>query len=278
VVFTNLGRDHLDFHETEEAYFRAKAMLFEPERAAVAVVNADDSHGKLLLDAARLPTRPFTSADASDVEVGTRETRFRWRGVQVRLGLGGSFNVSNALAAATAAAELGIDPSTIAEGLASAPPVAGRFEVVDVGMPFTVVVDYAHTPDALDQVLREARRLTGHGVLVVFGCGGERDHSKRPMMGEIASRLADLAFLTDDNPRGEDPTSIIDEVRAGVRDQSRLVVERDRRAAIASALERAQPGDIVVIAGKGHETVQLIGTRVIPFDDREVAREIAGAR
>jgi UDP-N-acetylmuramoyl-L-alanyl-D-glutamate--2,6-diaminopimelate ligase len=279
-VFTNLGRDHLDFHRTEEAYFRAKARLFEPERCARAVVNRDDAHGRLLLDAARVPTVAYSLGDASDVAVGAAGSTFTWAGQRVELRVGGMFNVSNALAAATAARELGIDAATIAAGLSSAPPVPGRFEPVDAGQAFTVVVDYAHTPDGLEQVLRAARAaVSGRDrgrVLVVFGCGGDRDRSKRPVMGDVAVRLADRAWLTSDNPRSEDPLAIIDEVVTGVRDadRDRLVVEPDRRAAIASAVRDALPSDVVVIAGKGHETGQIVGEVTLPFDDRAVAREV----
>jgi UDP-N-acetylmuramoyl-L-alanyl-D-glutamate--2,6-diaminopimelate ligase len=279
-VFTNLGRDHLDFHRTEEAYFRAKARLFEPERCARAVVNRDDAHGRLLLDAARVPTVAYSLGDASDVAVGAAGSTFTWAGQRVELRVGGMFNVSNALAAATAARELGIDAATIAAGLSSAPPVPGRFEPVDAGQAFTVVVDYAHTPDGLEQVLRAARAaVSGRDrgrVLVVFGCGGDRDRSKRPVMGDVAVRLADRAWLTSDNPRSEDPMAIIDEVVTGVRDadRDRLVVEPDRRAAIASAVRDALPSDVVVIAGKGHETGQIVGEVTLPFDDRAVAREV----
>jgi UDP-N-acetylmuramoyl-L-alanyl-D-glutamate--2,6-diaminopimelate ligase len=279
-VFTNLGRDHLDFHRTEEAYFRAKARLFEPDRCARAVVNRDDAHGRLLLDAARVPTVAYSLGDASDVAVGAAGSTFTWAGQRVELRVGGMFNVSNALAAATAARELGIDAATIAAGLSSAPPVPGRFEPVDAGQAFTVVVDYAHTPDGLEQVLRAARAaVSGRDrgrVLVVFGCGGDRDRSKRPVMGDVAVRLADRAWLTSDNPRSEDPMAIIDEVVTGVRDadRDRLVVEPDRRAAIASAVRDALPSDVVVIAGKGHETGQIVGEVTLPFDDRAVAREV----
>lgn len=279
-VFTNLGRDHLDFHGTEEAYFRAKARLFEPERCARAVVNRDDAHGRLLLDAARVPTVSYSLEDAADVELAAVRSTFTWAGHRVTLPLGGVFNVSNALAAATVARELGVDPATIAAGLSAAPPVPGRFEAVDAGQSFAVVVDYAHTPDGLEQVLKAARGATvrerQHGrVLVVFGCGGDRDRTKRPAMGEVAARLADRAWLTSDNPRSEDPLAIIAEVQSGVRDadRARLVVEPDRRAAIALAVGEARDGDVVVIAGKGHETGQTIGEVTVPFDDRVVARE-----
>ena len=273
-VFTNLGRDHLDFHGTEEAYFRAKAKLFEPERCGRAVVNADDAHGHLLLDAPNVPTVGYSMSDATDLELGVSESTFRWEGHTMRLQLGGVFNVANALAAATVARELGVGVDAIADGLSAAPPVPGRFESVDAGQAFSVVVDYAHTPDGLEQVLKAARAAAPGRVLVVFGCGGERDRTKRPLMGDLATRLADRAWLTTDNPRSEDPAAIIDEVRSGVRDPDRLVGEPDRRAAIALALADAASGDVVVIAGKGHETGQVIGDVTTPFDDRVVVREL----
>ncbi len=281
-VFTNLSPDHLDFHASMEEYFAAKASLFTPERAAVAVINADDPWGRRLLGSVALATRPFSLADAAELEVGHRGSAFLWAGQPVRLRLGGVFNVANALAAATAARELGADPPAIAEGLSSVTSVPGRFEQVDAGQPFAVVVDYAHTPASLEQALAAARAVAAGGsangsaggrVLVVFGCGGDRDRAKRPAMGEVATRLADVAVLTSDNPRSEDPLAIIEEVRAGVARPETLVVEPDRRAAIATALASARPGDVVVVAGKGHETVQVTGAEVIPFDDRLVVRE-----
>jgi UDP-N-acetylmuramoyl-L-alanyl-D-glutamate--2,6-diaminopimelate ligase len=273
-VFTNLGRDHLDFHGTEEAYFRAKASLFDPARADVAVVNADDARGRLLVDAARLPTRGFSIGDADDLLVGATASSFVWRGQTITLPLGGMFNVRNALAAATTAEVLDVPATAVAEGLRTAAPVPGRFEPVDAGQPFAVVVDYAHTPDGLRAVLEAARDATEGRVLVVFGCGGDRDHGKRPAMGAVATELADVAVLTSDNPRTEDPLAIIDEVKAGATGPARLIVEPDRRAAIAAAARDARAGDTLVIAGKGHETGQEIDGRVLPFDDREVVREV----
>ena len=283
-VFTNLSQDHLDFHPSMDDYFAAKASLFTARRVAVAAVNTDDPWGRRLLDmvTGTLPVRAFSLADAADLEVGARGSTFRWAGQPVRLRLGGVFNVTNALAAAVAAHELGADPTAVAEGLSSVTSVPGRFEEVDAGQPFTVVVDYAHTPASLEQVLTAARAgVTGAGgngsgpgrVLVVFGCGGDRDRAKRPAMGEAATRLADVAVLTSDNPRREDPLAIIEEVRAGVSRPEVLVVEPDRRAAIARALASARPGDVVVVAGKGHEAVQVTGDEVVPFDDRVVVRE-----
>ena len=272
-VFTNLSRDHLDFHADLDDYFKAKAALFRPELSERAVVNLDDPRGRALAERALVPTTGFSMADAEDLEVGPTRSRFRWRGVEVALPLGGAFNVANALAAATAVVELGVETDTIAAGLAAAGAVFGRFELIDEGQPFTVVVDYAHKPGALAQVLEAAREVAGEGrVLVVFGAGGDRDASKRPEMGEVASRLADRVLLTSDNPRGEDPLAIIDAIRSGMPDPAGATVEPDRAAAIARAIEEARPGDVVVVAGKGHETTQVIGERTLDFDDREVCR------
>jgi len=277
VVFTNLSQDHLDFHGTMNDYFAAKASLFDPARAAVAVVNADDPWGRRLLESAQLPTRRFSMAEAVGLELDRSVSCFRWEGEPVRLRVAGAVNVANALAAAAAARELGVDAATVARGLSDLASVPGRNEPVDRGQPFTVLVDYAHTPDALEQTLAGARHLADGGrVLVVFGCGGDRDRAKRPPMGEVATRVADLAVLTSDNPRSEDPLSILDQVRAGVQRHEVLVVEPDRRAAITLALSQAQPGDVVVLAGKGHETTQITGSQTLRFDDRAVAAEILG--
>ena len=276
-VFTNLSQDHLDFHGTMEEYFAAKSSLFDPERAGVGVVNSDDPWGRRLMESARLPTRPFSLAEAVDLHVDRSGSTFRWEGEAVRLRLVGTVNVANALAAAAAARELGVGRPAVAQGLSNLASVHGRNEPVERGQPFSVLVDFAHTPEALEQTVAGARRMAGDNrVLVVFGCGGDRDRTKRPLMGEVAARLADLAILTSDNPRSEDPAAILDQVRAGVGRHDVLVVEPDRRAAIALALEAARPGDVVVLAGKGHETTQVIGDRVLPFDDRAVATEILG--
>jgi UDP-N-acetylmuramoyl-L-alanyl-D-glutamate--2,6-diaminopimelate ligase len=276
-VFTNLSQDHLDEHGTMDEYFAAKARLFTPALATAGVVNADDAWGARLAEEASIPTTTFSMADADELEVGMTASEFRWAGLRVHLPLGGTYHVANALAAATAARQLDIPAAVVVEGLAGATPVPGRFEPVDVGQGFTVVVDYAHTPDALAQTLAGARRMAGDGrVVVVFGCGGDRDRAKRPLMGEVATRLADLAVLTSDNPRSEDPAEIIAQVRAGVERAEVLVVEPDRRAAIGVALDAARPGDVVVLAGKGHETTQVVGDRVIAFDDRAVAAELLG--
>ncbi len=223
-TFTNLTQDHLDYHPDMTAYFEAKAQLFEPERALRAVVNRDDEWGRRLiarLEAADGAVLPFSLEDAADLEIGPDDSRWRWDGVELRVRLAGRFNVSNALAAATTARALGVETRAIADGLAALASVKGRFERIDAGQPFTVLVDYAHTPDGLEQVLSAARELAAGRVIVVFGCGGDRDRSKRPLMGAAASRLADLAVLTSDNPRSEDPERIIAEVAAGITGPAR---------------------------------------------------------
>ncbi len=275
-VFTNLSQDHLDFHQTMDEYFAAKARLFDPDRAGVGVVNADDPHGRTLLESALLPMVPYSLADAEDLRLAPTSSAFRWHGKKVQLSLGGRVNVTNALAAATAADQLGVAAADIARGLSTAPPVRGRYEPVDGGQPFTVLVDYAHTPDGLEQLLRSVRETASGRVVVVFGAGGDRDRDKRPAMGEVATRLADEAVITSDNPRSEDPLAIIDAVRAGVHDDATVLVEPDRRTAIEYAVGHAREGDVVVIAGKGHETTQQFGAEALPFDDRAVVVDALG--
>ena len=277
-VFTNLSHDHLDYHGTMEAYFDAKASMFEPARAAIGVVNEDDPWGRRLLASTKVPCVAYRSADASDVDVRPGGTSFTWRNRRIALALTGSFQVANALAAATTAEALGVGHDAVVAGLAAAGPVPGRFEVVEQA-PATVVVDYAHSPDALRVALAGARQLAaGARVICVFGCGGERDRAKRPLMGAVAASEADVAVVTSDNPRGEDPGSIIEEVLSGMVDRARVVVEPDRGAAITLALEMAAEGDVVVVAGKGHETEIEVAGRRIPFDDRRAVAEAARAR
>lgn len=278
-VFTNLSPEHLDYHGTMEHYFEAKASLFTPDRASLAVVNRDDQWGRRLAKLAAdrgIPVVTFGLADAEDLELGPAGSRFRWEGEDVTLNLSGRFNVHNALAAATCARHLGVPAPAVGRGLAAMEGVRGRFERVDAGQPFTVVVDYAHTPDGLVQLLEAARELAAGRLLVVFGAGGDRDHEKRPLMGAAAAHLADLVVVTSDNPRSEDPGRIIDEVVSGVGDGASPVVEPDRAAAIATALATAESGDVVVIAGKGHERGQEVLGRVLPFDDVEVTRAALG--
>jgi UDP-N-acetylmuramoyl-L-alanyl-D-glutamate--2,6-diaminopimelate ligase len=272
-VFTNLSHDHLDFHRDLDEYFEAKATLFTPEYAAAAVVNLDDPRGAELARRNAVPTVGYSLDDLGSLEVDAARVRFEWHGTSFEVPMGGRFNASNALAAASAAEVLGIPLDRIAAGLAAVPAVPGRFEAIDEGQPFTVLVDYSHKPGALASALDAAREASGGGrVVLVFGAGGDRDASKRPEMGEVASRLADRVLLTSDNPRGEDPLAIIDAVRSGMVDTSTLTVEPDRARAIRIAVQGAEPGDVVVIAGKGHESVQVIGDEVRPFDDRAVAR------
>jgi UDP-N-acetylmuramoyl-L-alanyl-D-glutamate--2,6-diaminopimelate ligase len=275
-VFTNLTPEHLDYHRSMSDYFAAKAMLFTPERVGLAVVNRADEWGQRLLKALAkgpIPVETFSPEDAVDVDLDAGRTRFTWRGQRIAIQLGGRFNIANALAAACCAQALGVPVSTIVEGLEAVPGVRGRFEALDAGQPFTVLVDYAHTPDGLVQALQAARELAAGRLLVVFGAGGDRDHEKRPLMGAAASELADLAVVTSDNPRSEDPDAIIEQVVAGARHRSKLVVEPDRAAAISTAMATAQPGDVVLIAGKGHEPGQEIGGRILPFDDVEQSRK-----
>jgi UDP-N-acetylmuramoyl-L-alanyl-D-glutamate--2,6-diaminopimelate ligase len=278
-VFTNLTQDHLDFHETMEDYFLAKRRLFA-DGEAPSVVNVDDPYGRRLVDEVESITYGIDSdADyrADDVHFDAGGASFSVRGVGVRIRLPGLFNVSNALAALAATAELGVGLEDAAAALADAERVPGRFEPVDEGQDFAVLVDYAHTPDSLENVLRAARELTSGRLHVVFGAGGDRDRDKRPLMGRAAARGADRVIVTSDNPRSEDPASIVAQVLAGAGPG--VEGEVDRRKAIARAIESAEPGDVVVIAGKGHEQGQEFERgRKEPFDDVTVAREALRAR
>jgi UDP-N-acetylmuramoyl-L-alanyl-D-glutamate--2,6-diaminopimelate ligase len=315
-VFTNLSRDHLDYHGTMERYLDAKRMLFDGRNGPMparwfAVVNADDPHASAVIDAAtrgggrvlrygfdlsgQAPAMPLdVSVEGvapgidglglqlwaevpQDLRAGARRGGGSDGGeIALHLPLLGRHNAANAAAAFTAALALRIPPATIVRGLETMPAVPGRLETVDGGQPFLTVVDYAHTPDALERSLaacREHGREHGRGrVLLVFGCGGERDRGKRPLMGRAAARGSDRAWVTNDNPRSEDPAAIAAEIVAGAPGAG-LVTELDRRRAIAAALAAARDGDVVLIAGKGHETTQTIGDQVLPFDDRVVARE-----
>jgi UDP-N-acetylmuramoyl-L-alanyl-D-glutamate--2,6-diaminopimelate ligase len=279
LAFTNLSHDHLDFHRDLEDYFDAKRRLFLAEPSPPAAVNVGDEHGarlaqELRVRGGRLVTYGFP--DEADVRPGRLDasgpvTTFTAAGIDLRTRLCGRFNVENVLAAVAVARLLEVPDEAIAAGIEAVAGVPGRFEVVDEGQPFTVVVDYAHKPAALSGVLRAARGLAPGRLICVFGCGGDRDREKRPEMGAIAGALADRVIVTSDNPRSEDPLAIIAEIVAGIRGEHE--VESDRRRAIERAVEQAGPGDVVVIAGKGHERGQEAGGRVTPFDDREVAGE-----
>lgn len=269
-VFTNLGSDHLDFHGTREAYFAAKAKLFEPGVARVSVLNTDDVHGRLLRDVDPERALAVTIADARNLERRPGGIAFDWNDVRIELPMHGTYNVMNALLAATAAEQLGVDRDAIAAGIAALPVVPGRFETFDLPSGAVAVVDFAHTPDALESALGASRELAGERgkVAVVFGCGGDRDRTKRPLMGAIAGDLADEVVITSDNPRSESAADIAAEIAAGVAGAD-PTVELDRSAAISAALSAAAAGDVVLVAGKGHETGQIVGDVVTPFDDRE---------
>jgi UDP-N-acetylmuramoyl-L-alanyl-D-glutamate--2,6-diaminopimelate ligase len=297
-VFTNLSQDHLDFHADMEDYFAAKRLLFMEEGGAplieleggISVLNVDDPYGQRLaeeLDTGEGGDCVTYSAAGADANLSARGVSFDTTGsrflctspkgeLEVETPLPGEFNVSNALAALSVAHALGLNLQEAARALASAEQVPGRFESIDEGQPFGVIVDYAHTPDSLENVLTAARRLTGSRLISVFGAGGDRDRDKRPLMGRAGAELSDVAVVTSDNPRSEDPGAIIDQIRAGIPDDphAEVLVDADRRAAISAALGRAGEGDLVVIAGKGHEQGQEFKDgRKIPFDDRDVARE-----
>ncbi|WP_435747840.1 UDP-N-acetylmuramoyl-L-alanyl-D-glutamate--2,6-diaminopimelate ligase [Nocardioides sp. SYSU DS0663] len=283
-VFLNLGRDHLDFHADVEDYYRAKASLFTPERARLALVNVDDAHGRRLREETAIPVRTFSAAGADadwravDVRLDAHGSTFRVLGpegldVAAACPVPGAFNVANTLAAVAACGEAGLDPAQVAGGIAHGPGVPGRLERVEAGQDFVVVVDYAHKPDAVEAAVAALRPVTGGRLVVVLGAGGDRDPGKRPIMGEIASRLADVVVVTDDNPRSEDPAAIRAAVLAGATGGAQVLEVGDRRAAIREALAMAAPGDVVLVAGKGHETGQEVAGVVHPFDDRQVVRE-----
>ncbi|GGL20422.1 UDP-N-acetylmuramoyl-L-alanyl-D-glutamate--2,6-diaminopimelate ligase [Planomonospora parontospora] len=295
-LFTNLSQDHLDFHRDLDDYFSAKARLFTPAMSRVGVVNADDAHGRRLLDRAGIPTVSFSALGSPEAE---------WRALDVRLGSDGSafrvvgpggveedavvalpgpFNVANALGAIVALVEAGVSLRAAVTGVGTLAGVPGRMERVPGGEGFEAIVDYSHKPGAVESVLRSLREVTSGTLTVVLGCGGDRDRGKRPMMGEAAARLADVAILTSDNPRSEDPLRILAEMMDGVlgvpeEERAHVIIEPDRAAAIELAIGRAGSGDVVVVAGKGHEQGQYVGDRVLPFDDRQVVADaIAGRR
>jgi UDP-N-acetylmuramoyl-L-alanyl-D-glutamate--2,6-diaminopimelate ligase len=283
LVFTNLSQDHLDLHGTMEEYFQAKRRLFTGAAPPPAAVNVGDEWGRRLAadlaDVHRAPLVTFGLEDGEirpeDLVLGPDGSRFRAAGIEIETKLRGSFNVENVLGAIAAGLLLDLDEDAIAAGIARVEEVPGRFEVIDEGQPFAVVVDYAHTPDSLDTVLGSARELAEGRVLVVFGAGGDRDRGKRPLMGRVALDRADLVIVTSDNPRSEEPLAIIQDVLQGTGVD--VEIDPDRRTAIHRAIALAEPGDVVVIAGKGHEQGQEIAGVVHPFDDRVVAREALAA-
>ena len=277
-VFTNLTQDHLDYHGSMETYFAAKARLFTPETAERSVVNTDQEEGRRLLRP-DLPVitfglEPGAEVRAIDVDATASGVAFRVGELKVRSSLRGTFNVANCLAALAAARSVGIPDRVAVEGIAALSGVPGRVEPVEAGQGFLVLVDYAHTPDGIENVLRAARPLASGRVIVVLGCGGDRDRGKRPLMGRAATGLADHTVITSDNPRSEDPLAIIAEIEPGaVEGGGAYTIEPDRRAAIRAAVREARTGDVVVIAGKGHETGQEFADRTVPFGDRDVAAE-----
>jgi UDP-N-acetylmuramoyl-L-alanyl-D-glutamate--2,6-diaminopimelate ligase len=278
-VFTNLGHDHLDFHGSLEAYFEAKARLFEPGTATDSIINVDDEHGRVLFERLTKAGRAenlhgYGLVDVAGSVESLSSCELSWRGVDLVVPLGGRHNLYNALAAATTAKVLGIADADIVRGLATLDRVPGRLERVDVAAPFSVYVDYAHTPDSLYAVLSAARSTLAPGakLSVVFGCGGDRDATKRPLMGDVAGQLADVVVITTDNARSEDPAVIAQQVRAGSSRGEEFQVILDRRDAINNAIAHASTGDVVVIAGKGHEQGQTLGTVTHDFDDMDEAR------
>jgi UDP-N-acetylmuramoyl-L-alanyl-D-glutamate--2,6-diaminopimelate ligase len=284
LVFTNLTQDHLDLHGTMEDYFQAKRRLFTGPLPPPAAVNMGSEWGRRLAsDLAEVHRAPLVTfglgedaeVHAEELELGAGGSRFRAAGIEVETSLRGLFNVENVLGAVAAGLLLDLDEGAIAEGIARVSGVPGRFEAVDEGQPFSVVVDYSHTPDSLETVLRSARGLGDGRVIVVFGAGGDRDRGKRPLMGKVAAELADVAIVTSDNPRSEDPLAIIEDVLQGTGVD--VEIDPDRRAAIHRAVGLAEPGDVVVVAGKGHEQGQDVRGVVQPFDDRAVVREALAA-
>ena len=289
-IFTNLSQDHLDFHADIDDYFAAKARLFTPEYTQIGVVNVDDRYGRILAGSALVPVTTFSAegnpgADwrATDVRLGTDGSALRVVGpggveADGTVALPGPFNVSNALGAVVALVEAGIGLQTAVAGVAACPGVPGRLERVDAGQDFAVLVDYSHKPAAVEAVLRAMRPVTQGSLVIVLGCGGDRDTGKRPAMGAIAARLADVAIFTSDNPRSEDPLAILAAMIDGAVDvpqaqRAHVIMEPDRAAAIELAIASASRGDVVVLAGKGHETGQYVAGSVLPFDDRQVAAD-----
>lgn len=290
-IFTNLTRDHLDFHRGLEEYREAKVQLFRllgqetNDRLKYGMVNADDPNSNYFQQAAQVPVLTYgiekpCDYRAVDIEITPKRASFRLKGkppVRLQLNVTGRFSIYNALAAVGTALEEGVPLEVVQEALVKLPGVPGRFELVDAGQEFTVVVDYAHTPDGLENVLATAREISKGRVITVFGCGGDRDRSKRPLMGAAVARYSDYAIVTSDNPRTEEPEAIIQDIEPGLASAGGCYeVVLDRKEAIFKALDLAAPGDLVLIAGKGHEDYQIIGRKKYPFDDRKVVREYFG--
>ena len=283
-VFTNLTRDHLDYHGTAENYMAAKHLLFE--NSDIAVINIDDEASDYMMSGT--PCRNVTfSVEKNNCDYSAKNIRCSAKGVKyeivsnegigrVSFGVPGEFNVYNSMGAVVALTELGFDMKEVIDAVSLSKGVPGRMEVVPTDTPYTVIVDYAHTPDGLKNILVSLRKITEGRIIAVFGCGGDRDRTKRPIMGEIGTNLSDIAVITSDNPRTEDPVAIIDEILTGVEHHrnKKIIVEPDRTAAIRKALETAQSGDAVVLAGKGHETYQILSTGKIHYDEREVVAQI----
>ncbi len=292
-VFTNITQDHLDFHETMENYLAAKKKLFSglgshanKAKTKYGIINIDDPNAKSIIEATT--GRVLTYGVEKECDIRARDLNLRDNGASfyvstpgtelyLELRLTGLFNVYNALAALSVGLAEGINPDSVKKALESVKGIPGRMEKVDEGQDFSVFVDYAHTPDGLENIIRAARGFARGRVITVFGCGGDRDRTKRPIMGEISARLSDYTILTSDNPRTEEPLFIISQIEEGARkkiDRSKYSIIPDRREAIGYAIKMAKPGDVVLIAGKGHETYQIVGEKVLHFDDREVAREL----
>lgn len=281
-IFTNITQDHLDFHGTFENYRNAKAKLFDMSR--VAVINVDDESGRIILSQVSIPSITYgikSAADvyARDLEITARGVAFNLhlkdQKVPVSLSIPGIFSVYNALSAAAACFSMGIDPGKIKSGLEAVRGVPGRFELLDTGKDYYVILDYAHTPDGLENILNTARGITEGRLITLFGCGGDRDAGKRPIMGEVAGRYSDFCIITSDNPRTEDPMAIIDQIIPGIKKTAcPYVVIEDRREAIKYALENGRKGDVIILAGKGHETYQLKKWKTYPFDERGIVAEL----
>ncbi len=283
-VFTNLSQDHLDFHANMEEYRDAKAKLFTQSK--LAIINEDDKNGRWIKK--RVPTKVFTYGIYKDADIYARELEITDRGVAfhlhtpsgsipINLAIPGIFSIYNGLAAASICYNLGISLEIIAQGLQEVKGVDGRFELLDTGTDYSVILDYAHTPDGLENILTTAKEFAKGRIITLFGCGGDRDHGKRPIMGEIAGKYSDLCIITSDNPRSEDPMDIINDIVPGVEKTGcDYTIIENRREAIEYALAQAQKDDIVILAGKGHETYQILKDKTIPFDEKQIVAEILG--